>query len=366
MAEKFSKFRDPGTGIQVFLTPVASSGTATSGSTASSGVSLASLLFTPIFVLLGLLRSILAALGWAIYLASGAAIGLRIVLFSLGFIRLPIDVVAKRGDRKSVAAGTVAEVKKGDLVMINHCSWIDVLIVAYLYPSIHFLVPVINEQPSPTQQTSAGGEGRKRTPKKNAMSAHTRIVTPTAPTSASSNEIAVVGYAIVPLTKAMALVGGLPPATQQLSAEIYSDIGSALSSSPAPLALFPEATTSNNRALLNFSLLPSTPPPSLHSTHLLTLKYSAPTSTSVSSVYTTAVASNSKWRHWARIVLLSSPVRGVTLRSTALPAAASGGVEAWGEEVAQAMSTLARLKRTSIGWSAKAEFLQMVASRKRA
>ncbi|KAJ9473823.1 hypothetical protein PHBOTO_003914 [Pseudozyma hubeiensis] len=365
MAEKFSKFRDPGTGIQVFLTPVSQSSTASSpASPSSSGPSISTLLFTPIFLVLGLLRAILGGLGWSIYLG-GSAVGLRLVLFSLGFVRLPVETAARRGDRSTKQlAGTIADARKGDLIVANHSSWIDLLIVSCLYPGVQFLLPVTNDSPTPSQQQPDAAAGsKKRTPKKNAMSANTRMVTPNSTSSSTpTSDIFIIGYTVLPLSSALRFVGSLPPSRPQLLTPIHPDISSALSNSPTPLALFPEGTTSNNRALLNFSLLPSVQPNPSTTTHLLTLKYSPPTPTSVTSVYTTPTPSNSIAKHCAKIVFLSNPVRSVTVRWTTHQLQAVSG-EGWGEELAQAVSNLARLKRTSIGWSAKWEFLQMVMAR---
>ncbi|GAC99154.1 hypothetical protein PHSY_006753 [Pseudozyma hubeiensis SY62] len=296
----------------------------------------------------------------------GSAIGLRLVLFSLGFVRLPVETAARRGDRSTKQlAGSIAEARRGDLIVANHSSWIDLLIVSYLYPGVQFLVPVTNESPTaPQQQPDAAAAGsKKRTPKKNAMSANTRIVTPNSTTSSTpSSDISVIGYTVLPLSSALRFVGSLPPSRRQLVTQIHPDIATALSQSSTPLALFPEGTTSNNRALLTFSLLPTTQPNPTHTTHLLTLKYNPPTPTSVTSVYTTPTPSNSIVKHSAKIVFLSNPVRSVAVRWTTHQHQGSSG-EGWGEELAQAVSNLARLKRTSIGWSAKWEFLQMVMAR---
>lgn len=367
MAEKFSKFRDPGTGIQVFLTPVAATSSTSASSTGSIGG--LTLVLTPVFVLLGLIRALIGGICWALYLASGSALLLRVVLFTLGFVRLPVENVVSGGNRRSVSGSKHTSSKagrtlgKGDLVVSNHSSWIDLLIIAYLYPGIQFVVPIVadNVKTEAKRSEEAGAATSRRTPKKNAMSANTRIVTPSA--SATSNEIPVLGYTALNLTQTLAFVGGLPPCTSQLPANtaVHENLETALRKANGAVAMFPEVVTSNNRALLSFHILPSTPP-AINSTHVLTLKYTPASSTSTTSVYAVPGPTNTMTSHILRVMFLSNPVRGVGIRHATLQSKeeVDGG---WGEAVAGLMSGMARLKRTSIGWEAKREFVQMVVAR---
>lgn len=357
MAEKFSKFRDPGTGIQVFLTPVAAS-TSSSSSLSPSSLGPVGLILTPIFVLLGLIRALIGGLFWALYLVSGSAGLLRIVLWTFGFISLPVHTLslgASGRKTKSAVAGqsSVVAVKKGDLVLANHSSWIDLLILSYLHPGVKFVVPVIadsdRQQAQPAKQA---GQASRRTAKKNAMSANTRMVAPTSPLTLSSAtvEIAILGYAVLPLTSAISFVGHLPPSTSQISSTIHPDLESVLKSSSTPLVVFPEVVTSNNRALLTCSL-PSTSPPSAKTCVVTTIKYSPASPTSTTSVYSVPT---SKLSHLFNILLLSLPYRSVAVRQAVLPRQSA---EDWSEQVAGIMSTIARLKRTGLGWGSKKEFL---------
>lgn len=370
MAEKFSRFRDPGTGIQVFLTPVAASSSSSASSSGSIGG--VALILTPIFILLGLIRAVIGGICWGLYLASGSALLLRVVLFMLGFVRLPVENVVSGGNRRSVSGSKHASagaagrtLGKRDLVVSNHSSWIDLLIISYLYPGIQFVVPVVADSVKTEVKRSedASTATGRRAPKKNAMSANTRIVTPSASASPTSNDIPVVGYTALSLTQALTFVGGLPPCTSQLPANtaVYQDLETTVRKANGAVAMFPEVVTSNNRALLAFNILPATAP-GISSTHVLTLKYTAPSSTSTPSVYAVPGPTNTLTSHVVRILFLSNPVRGVGIRHTTLPSKdeAEAG---WGEAVAGLMSSMARLKRTSLGWEAKREFLQMVVAR---
>uniref|UniRef100_V5GLR8 FAR1 domain-containing protein n=1 Tax=Kalmanozyma brasiliensis (strain GHG001) TaxID=1365824 RepID=V5GLR8_KALBG len=245
-------------------------------------------------------------------------------------------------------------------------SWLDLLIISYLYPGIQFVLPVIADSAKVEAKRSEDSSTTtaRKTPKKNAMSANTRIVTPSSASStAASNEIPIVGYAALGLTRALRFVGGLPPCASQLSSSVVEkDLETTLRKADTPLALFPEVVTSNNRALLAFNILPQNPPPSISSIHILTLKYTLPSSTSTSSVYAVPGPTNSLTTHLLHILFLSNPVRGVSIRHSTL-SSKDEGEGGWAEKVAGLMSSMARLKRTSIGWEAKREFLQMVVAR---
>ena len=358
MAEKFSKFRDPGTGIQVFLTPVAAS--------TSGGVGAVSLVLVPLFVVLGLVRALVAGMFWGLYLASGTGWVLRVVLGALGYVRLNVETVrpAARGRAKPTVTGTTTA-GKGDVVLSNHSSWVDLLLLAYLYPGITFAMPVISDAAKDTSKPDTAATAGRRTPKKNAMSANTRIVTPTSSSSdtSSATEIPLEGYTLLSLTSALRFVGGLPPSPSQLpNHPLYDSLDALLKTSPGPVALFPEVVTSNNRALLNMSL-PSSPPSAMRTTHIVTIKYTPPTATSTTAVYSAPSPANSVARHLVDVLLLSSPVRGVAIRQSTVGRDTQS--DNWAEEVAGTMSTMARLKRTSIQWWAKKEFLTMVGARNR-
>ncbi|TKY89800.1 hypothetical protein EX895_001097 [Sporisorium graminicola] len=359
MAEKFSKFRDPGTGIQVFLTPVVAS---------SSSSGLASILL-PLFAALGVVRAIVGGTSWGLYLLFGWKGFLRVVLFALGFVRLAVDEVSsgsgKRRETTSAVGAGGNGGGKGEVVLANHSSWIDLLVLSYLYPGIQFVVPVIEESTmAASTSTSESGAKKRGTPKANAMSANTRIATPTASTSGTNTTApAILGYTILTLPSALRFIGALPPTRTALPAgttHIHATLSATLSSTTAPLAFFPELVTSNNRALLHITTLPRTSP-TLARCHITTLKYSPPTRTSISSVYTVGHPTGSIYTHLAQILFTSSPARGVSLKHSDLSAGEGG--EAWADQVVASMSNMARLKQTSIDWWSKREFLTMVRAR---
>ena len=230
MAEKFSRFRDPGTGIQVFLTPT----TSAAGCASSSSLSLGSVLL-PLFVVLGVLRSVASGVCWGLYVVTGWSGFLRVVLFALGFVRLRLDHVSNA--RRKGVPPTAMVMGKAGLVVANHSSWIDLLIISYLFPGVEFVVPVIKEQLSPTTATQQAGVKRRATPKQNAMSANTRIVTPCSPSTSGSPPV-VEGYTLLSLTSALPFVGGLPPTSNHISTPIHPTLTAALTSTSTTAKAF--------------------------------------------------------------------------------------------------------------------------------
>ncbi len=290
MAEKFSKFRDPGTGIQVFLTPV---------STRSS-------ILLAVFSLVGILRSLVALVAYAVYWVL-PSVGVRLGLVALGYWRLSPDY-----------RGRVA----GKVVVANHSSWIDLLVLTALYPGAVFVQPVRNDAPR------AKG-------KVNAVSANARM------TGINDASLAVTGYALLPLHQALRYVGDLPPTNLP---NMFSTIDAAVKSAAGSVVIFPEVVTSNNRALLHMD---SALVPKGHVV-VVSIKYASPTPAAPSSV---SAPFQPLWKHALKLIA-SSPIRNVTIRATMAS-----------EDVAGVLAGLGRWKRTAIDWTAKREFLDLVQAR---
>ncbi|GAK65963.1 uncharacterized protein PAN0_011d4185 [Moesziomyces antarcticus] len=290
MAEKFSKFRDPGTGIQVFLTPVSTRTT----------------ILLPILTLLGIVRCVLALVAYAVYFIA-PSVGVRLGLVALGYWRVSPDYRGK---------------VVGRVVVANHSSWIDLLLLSALYPGAVFVQPVRNDA-----QRAKG--------KVNAVSANTRM------TGVNDPNLAIIGYALLPLHHALHYVGDLPPTTLP---KMFSDIDSAVKSVRRPVVVFPEVVTSNNRALLHFdsALVPN------GDVVVVSIKYASPSPAAPSSV---SAPFQPAWKHALKL-LFTSPVRNVTVKATM-----------GREDVGGVLAGLGRWKRTAIDWTAKREFLDLVQAR---
>lgn len=319
MAEKYSRFRDPGTGIQVFLTPVA----------AGSG---GGMVLAPVLVVLGGVRVLLALLAWGVFVATGATPVLRVVLACFGFFALRVETVSR--GRK---AEPVARAGRGELVVCNHSSWLDILFLAHAHPGAAYITPVVQDGVAAAVRT---------TPRKNAMSAHTTIVTHERTPARS-----VVGYTALSLAQTLTRAGQLPLTQAEARALRVTPLplAAVLAALPGPGVLFPEGTTSNNRALLAVDPSLALPPVRIH---VVSIKYASPvtplrptaTYSAPTGVYAHALRLLTSWPHRRVQLRAAPPAQALTL-----------------DEAANTLSSLARLKKTSLGWQDKADFLAMLA-----
>lgn len=265
--ERFSTFRDPGTGIQVFLPPVA---------TGSGGI--ASTILAPIGWVFGLVRGVGLALTTLAYLVLHTTLGqvhpptdrnitrwsARAALFWLGYVTLPAHVgsVTRKGVRAQASLPSFGHVQPqaGDLIVSNWSSWIDVLILmAWCAPQ--FVVPVVAPYSSTARgevsaTTSAASLGAGPT----GSSARRAAAAKREPSQAPTETTGVLGWRVVSGWDVLRSTGHAPSSLAPLGAgRMFPDAVAAAESlgkaevaaaQRTPVVLFPELVTSNNRALL--------------------------------------------------------------------------------------------------------------------
>ncbi|RKO98007.1 hypothetical protein CXG81DRAFT_15171 [Caulochytrium protostelioides] len=225
--EKYSKWRDPATGIQPFLTPQPPrSGASLSGLPSRAGVYGAWLLRAPLIVV----RMLLLLVVGIVWMAADATDALpshhrgvrrvratlrrwryfvlgRTALFLCGFYRIDYEnAPARRGAHQLHAHADVA--LPGDVLVSNYQSYFDVLLLAT------YDAPIF---------TTISETGR---------------VTP----------ISVWQALLAPLCSPGA--DGAPVAMTLREASLYAQH---TATTPAPLCIFPEGTPSNGRAVLRFT-----------------------------------------------------------------------------------------------------------------
>ncbi|KAI9028692.1 hypothetical protein DFJ74DRAFT_659735 [Hyaloraphidium curvatum] len=229
--EKFGAFRDSGTGIAPFLVVKPARVDRDAASAVLAGLRdylVGSLLLFPlrlVLLLLGLLIMLIGDLLSLLFGVLGASaawgsrrafyvIGARIVLFAMGFHYIPFEVVSTRKGRRDASAPAedlrAPPITSSTLLVVNHSSYVDLFYLAYAFTPSYYLYP--------------SGTGKET---------------------------------VVPRTfwKALALVATDPsalwaakPTEQRFElSEVRAQLWSA-----GPLALFPEATTTNGKGLLRF------------------------------------------------------------------------------------------------------------------
>ncbi|KAN0065798.1 hypothetical protein ACQY0O_000928 [Thecaphora frezii] len=406
MAEKFSRFRDAATGIQVFLTPVPP----------ASSTSPISYLLLPATLALGAVRSVLIALLAGLWtLASfGASLGrgngffARAVLALLGFYSIKEEKVSlrSRGRATSSTSSIAFEPKKGDIILANHTSWIDLLYLSARFSPV-FVLPIV----SPSTAAAAGDTGaassatstgtpRRGTPRKNAMSANTRIETPGAEQSTSELR-EVKGFRRASVWEVIRRSGFTPIVQgKEAGSEAPLKLDQIAESAEAPVVVFPELVTSNNRGLLRFSAVFPASWRLLYrrtgalqigagqaSLYILSFKHEPPSTllpTTTHSVPThlapTGRPHDLGWnpiRHvWSLVATLPAP-RALTVRMLDPTEAPTGSqyladpssinlevLDPLADACATLVASLSRLRRTNLGWEDKEVFLAMMRSRR--
>ncbi|KAH9966132.1 hypothetical protein BC827DRAFT_1125793 [Russula dissimulans] len=249
--EKYSAFRDPGTGIQPFLTPVPPL-----GSNTFSRIAL------PLSYALGVVRMALIIVIAALYVVfvSGVcavlrpippihraisylltAILSRLSLFVLGVLWIPVEELSrKRGSGESREPWRPGA---GDFIVSNWASWIEVLWLAFRFDPI-FVLPV-SDDPVPQRDTLP----EARTPGRRTGTGSAAISLSTKPIVRRAN---IVGFRKVSLLRIIMCTGGTP---LDASGGNYFNLEEIRSSASRPIVVFPECTTSNGRGLLKFAEL---------------------------------------------------------------------------------------------------------------
>ncbi|EPQ27467.1 uncharacterized protein PFL1_05005 [Pseudozyma flocculosa PF-1] len=408
MAEKFSRFRDAGTGIQVFLNPVPPASSASSFS----------YVLLPFSLVFGALRSLLIALFagiWALAnlgapLGRGNAFFARAILALFGFYSIREEKISlrSRGRATSASSSIVFAPGKGDIIVANSTSWTDLLYLAARFAPV-FVLPIVSASSRPPSGASSSATStpggattpRRGTPKKNAMSANTRIETPGA--EQATTEIRdVKGFRRAGLWEMIRRTGYTPLVEGSKDAGTPLRLDQIAESAEAPVVVFPELVTSNNRGLLRFStVFPASwrlvyrrsgalqIGAGQSNLYLLSFKHDPPSnllSTTTLSVPThlgpasSGSADETGWnplRHmWSLVCTLPVP-RALTVRLldpsesptgrqyVADPASVNVDVlDPLADACAGLVANLSRLRRTNLGWEDKEAFLALMRSRR--
>lgn len=357
--EKFSAYRDPGTGIQPFLTPVP-----------PKSDSLGTLLL-PLRYIVGVIRTafVLCLLIIYILLVHGlcacfkplpwlhrplsqiltCVIG-RTALFLLGLYWIPVEYVSRKR-RRGEATEWAWKPGAGDIIVSNWVSWLELVWLAVRFNPI-FVVPVPgHDAPQaarpPTAKVQKGNTAKH------------------APDTSQNRRIQIVGVRKVSLLSMILMTGHTPS-----HAKTYASLDDLRRKADRPIVVFPECTTSNGRGLLQFAnLFHQDIPVKGYQVFLICVRYESPSTLAPSATH---CIPSSIFNPLPHLFKLATALKPLTLQIRVLVSpespssplfltseVISGDVD---DQLAEAsvvlISQLGKLKRTNVGWEDKAAFLE--------
>ncbi|KAK0230821.1 hypothetical protein IW262DRAFT_1340683 [Armillaria fumosa] len=373
--EKYSAYRDPGTGIQPFLAPVAPP--------SPSGDVLAKIVL-PIRYLIGTVRIILVLLVLGLYLilVEGicfifkpvaplhrilarlfTALLSRLALLSAGIFWIHVECIKRKRGRQNQIADQW-DPRPGDVIVSNWVSWIEILWLAFRFNPV-FVLPV----PASSALTSAPSKPSdpvSRTPGQRTGTGSANVSVSTRP---PRERIPIIGFQRFSLLNVLRQCGNVPPyrVGQGLAPQSFEAIRS---TSDRPIVVFPECTTSNGRGLIRFcDVFNQNIPVQGWQVFVMCVRYDTPTILSstlshsvparsvnpLSQVFNAATSITPPSVSIRLLAPSESPSSPTFLASDVLIGSYNDQLS---EACAVLIAQLGKMKRTGMGWEDKANFLE--------
>ncbi|KAF9482493.1 hypothetical protein BDN70DRAFT_875059 [Pholiota conissans] len=366
--EKFSAYRDPGTGIQPFLTPVP-----------PLGSELLARVVLPVRLALGLIRTALVLVLALLYvlLVQGVCmvfvpipplyrIATHIITYILGRSSLWIIglfwISPEQFNRKRGRGAKLPETwkpKAGDIIVSNWASWIETVWLAIQYNPV-FVIPTPESLPiSPSKASTP----ITHTPGRRTGTGSANIQ---AASRTSVKRIPIAGFRPVSLFSLINFTGRVPAPNSQTSTleEIRRNAS-------GPVVVFPECTTSNGRGLLRFAeVFRQNVPVNGYQVFVMSVRYDPPGV--VAPTLTHTIPSNS-WNPLTHLFWLSTSLSATEISIRLLAPSESPGNQLFfaseilsdyagddqlSETCATLIAQMGKLKRTGMGWEDKSNFLE--------
>ncbi|GBE79578.1 hypothetical protein SCP_0207780 [Sparassis crispa] len=258
--EKFSAFRDPGTGIQPFLKPVPPLGSETLAYLALPFGYVVGAIRLSLIVVLGLLYALVVRGFCPVLIVVPplyrlvtqflTALICRLVLLLIGLWWIPVDVVArKRGRSQKLSEDWNPQA--GDIIVSNWVSFVEILWLAFRFNPV-FVLP-IRSSADTTSPASESLASPVRTPGRRTGTGSAALSLPSA--RAPSPRVPIRGFRRASLLSMLRATGHVPISAQPGTAELEKllSMEEIRNKADRPVVVFPECTTSNGRGLLRFA-----------------------------------------------------------------------------------------------------------------
>ncbi|VDC02560.1 unnamed protein product [Peniophora sp. CBMAI 1063] len=250
--EKYSAYRDPGTGIQPFLTPVPSLGSGALpifalpikyalGLVRFSAVCLLGLLYAIVVDGICLIFKPIGPLHRAVTRPLSALL-CRMALLVMGFVWIPTEHLVKKRGRLTRSTEPFNP-GAGDIIVSNWMSWVELLYLAFRFNPV-FVLPVALAPDTAIVSSSTGAQRIGR----GTGTGSANVSTPSNRPAMKRSPIK--GFRAISLLAIVRFAGHVPESTYDGSMQSLESIRS---TSGRPIVVFPECTTSNGRGLLRFA-----------------------------------------------------------------------------------------------------------------
>ncbi|KZP32857.1 hypothetical protein FIBSPDRAFT_774026 [Athelia psychrophila] len=372
--EKFSAFRDPGTGIQPFLTPVPPKASDILDKVALPfGYLLAAL--RTVFILILALLYVTLVQGVCLLLApipplyriiTGILTSFvsRFILLLVGVWWIPVEVVTRKRGR-NVQISSSWRPRAGDIIVSNWVSWIEILWLAFRFNPV-FVLPVCGPLPVSLPSTPsapiAHTPGRRTGTGSAAISSQSRTASARTP---------IEGFQRVSLINMLRATGHALPyvATSGGSTSTLEEIRRAAG---GPVVVFPECTTSNGRGLLRFAdvFREYEMPVKGFNVFVMCVRYDPPTNMLPTLSHSIPSSLLNPFPHLLNLasalpphpisIRLLNASEGPSSPTFVLSEVVSGmnmGQDVLSETCATLIALIGKMKRTGMGWEDKVAFL---------
>lgn len=366
--EKFSAYRDPGTGIQPFLTPV-------------SPHSLSNV-FLPLRVIIGILRSTLILVLFLLYLLLVPPLSFllapipllsnviehlltfvigRTILLIIGLFRIPVLPATRKRTRLSNSPEKWNP-RAGDIIVSNWVSWIELVWLAVRFNPL-FVLPVPEATPAPSlPSTPISHSPGRRT--------GTGSANIQQPTNTPSLRIPIRAFRKVSLLQMIRFTGHVPsPDSDSSRLHSLEDIRKSASK---PIVVFPECTTSNGRGLLRFAdVFRQNVPVNAFRVFVMCVRYDPPTTLAPTLAHSIPSNIMNPLPHLFSLTTSLSPL-AISIRLLAPSESPSSPFFIASEVVtgapqqdqlteccASLIAHIGKIKQTGMGWEDKVKLLQL-------